>query len=86
MRAVTPNWPTPGAEKTDQEQVMDEITPTMHPVPADSFEALAKSNAELAAGSTEPAEVVDRRTRDCVARIEEQRAGRGKHGVIPTVD
>jgi hypothetical protein len=65
---------------------MDEITPTTHPVPAGWLEALARSDAELAAGLTVPAETVHRRIRESIARIEEKRASGAKPRVVPTVD
>ena len=57
---------------------MDQNTPTTHPVPAEWLEALARSDAQLAAGLTVPAQVVHRRIRDCIARIEEKRTGSTK--------
>ena len=53
---------------------MDEISHTTHQAPAEWLEALARSDAELAGGLTVPAEIVHRRIRECVARIEERRA------------
>jgi hypothetical protein len=64
-----------GAEKSDGETIMDEIVSTTRPVPAEWLEALARSNAELAAGLTVPAADVHRRIRESIARIEEKRAG-----------
>jgi len=65
---------------------MDEITQTTRPVPAEWLEALARSDAELAARLTVPAEVVHRRIRDCIARIEEKRAGGVTYEASPVVD
>jgi hypothetical protein len=65
---------------------MDEITPATRPVPAGWLEALARSDAELAAGLTVPSETVHRRIRESIARIEEKRAGGAKPRVAPTVD
>ncbi|GEM_PF-5253074 len=65
---------------------MDEITHTTRPDPGGWLEALARSDAELAAGLTVPAEVVHRRIRDCIARIEEKRADGVMHEASPAVD
>ena len=65
---------------------MDEIIPTTRPVPAGWLEVLARSDAELASGQTVPAAVVHNRIRDCIARIEEKRAGGVRCQVSPAVD
>ncbi len=83
---VSPNWLAYGGERTDADRVMDEITHTTRPVPAEWLEALARSDAELDAGLTVPAEVVHRRLRDCIGRIEEKRAGAVNHEASPAVD
>ncbi len=75
-----------GAENADLDRVMDEITATAPQVPADWLETLTRSDAELSAGLTVPAEVVHRRIRDCIARIEDKRAGGEKREVIRPVD
>lgn len=65
---------------------MDEIVPSTHPVPAEWLDALARSDAELAAGLTVPAELVHRRIRASIARIEEKRADGAGHEAISPVD
>jgi len=49
---------------------MDEITPTTRPVPAGWLEALAESEAELAAGLTVPGDEVMRELYESIARLE----------------
>jgi hypothetical protein len=53
----------------------DNSTPT--PVPAGWLEALAKSEAQLAAGLTVPGEAVRRRLHDALARLEARQATDG---------
>ena len=65
---------------------MDEIAPTNRPAPAEWLEALARSDAELAAGLTVPAKVVHRRIRDSIAWIKANRAGGTTGEVTPAVD
>ncbi len=50
----------------------DNFTPPR--APAGWLEVLAESEAELAAGLSEPSEVVHQRIRDSLARIEAKRA------------
>ena len=65
---------------------MDEIAPTTHQAPAGWLEALARSDAELAAGKTVPASAVHRRIREAIARMEEKRAAEANRPVAPKVD
>lgn len=46
------------------------------PAPAGWLEALAESEAELAAGLTVPGEVVHQELRDAIARLKAKRAGK----------
>jgi hypothetical protein len=50
--------------------------PTPVIAPSGWLDALAKSEAELAAGHTVPGDVVHQRIRDTIARIEARRAGK----------
>lgn len=65
---------------------MNEILPTTRPVPAEWLEALARSDAELAAGLTVPAEAVHRRIRESIARMEAKRPGGTKPEAVSAVD
>lgn len=56
---------------------MDEITPT-RPVPAGWLNAIAESEAELAAGLTVPGDEVMRELYESIARLEARRTD-GKH-------
>ncbi len=56
-----------------------DYTPHSLDAPPDWLEAMAESEADLAAGRTVPAEVVHQRIRDCIARIEARRAADPKH-------
>lgn len=71
---VTPNWLAPGLEKTDPKRAMNDIVPITGQVPAGWLEALARSDAEIAAGLTVPADVVHRRIKETIARIREKRS------------
>jgi hypothetical protein len=51
-------------------------TPHRTEPPAGWLEALARSEAELAAGPTVPAEAVHQRIRDAIARIEARKHAR----------
>ena len=64
-------------------EVMDENVPITSAVPAGWLEALARSEAELAAGQTVPVATVHRRIRESIARIE---ANRVKPRVSPASD
>ena len=48
--------------------------------PAGWLEALAESEAELAAGQTVPAEAVQQRLRDAIARLEADRTAPARRG------
>ena len=64
---------------------MDDI-PTPAIAPAGWLEALARSEAERAAGLSVPGEVVHQRIRDAIARIEARRATGLRHGTAAGVD
>jgi hypothetical protein len=64
---------------------MDEFNRTVRPAPAEWLEALARSDAELAAGLTVPAAVVHRRIRESIARAEAKRVGEPRREVDPAV-
>jgi len=51
-------------------------------VPASWLEALAESEAELAAGQTVPGEVVRQRLLDSIARIEAKQAAARQHRTV----
>jgi hypothetical protein len=61
-------------------------TPHRTEAPAEWLEALARSDAELAAGQTVPAEAVHQRIRDAIARIEGKRTGAPRRKTAPDVD
>jgi hypothetical protein len=58
-------------------------TTTRAEVPAEWLEALAESEAQLAAGQVVPLEPVMQRIRDSIARLEAKQAGSPSRKVTP---
>ncbi len=63
-------------------RVMDD-TPIPGPAPAGWLEALARSEAQLAAGQVVPGEEIMRELRDSIARLEAKQAAEPARGAVP---